>query len=118
MSIPVSLAFTNREFLSNLCRYVFARGDHVRFTSGGDNDQMGCIDQIFVHTMERQGLFILITPIKVLDDTDTVLGLHKVHYRQSEPIIIGINSLIPTRLYIVTIDNNTTVWVDWQVEWL
>jgi len=68
--------------------------------------------------MEEQRLFVILTPIKILDDTDTILGLHEVRYKESEPTIIGINSLIPTRLYIVAINDNTTVLVDWQVDWL
>jgi len=36
------LAFTDKD----LRRYVFARGDHVKFTSSG-SDQIGRIDQIF-----------------------------------------------------------------------
>ena len=68
--------------------------------------------------MEEQRLFVIITPIKILNDTDTILGLHEVRYKESEPTIIGINSLIPTRLYIVAINDNTIVLVDWQVDWL
>jgi hypothetical protein len=79
---------------------------------------MGRIDQIFIHTMEEQRLFIIVTPIQILNDTDTILGLHEVRYRQSEPTIIGINSLMPIRLYIVAINDDKTVLVDWQVDWL
>jgi hypothetical protein len=68
--------------------------------------------------MDEQRLFIIVTPIKILEDSDMILGLHEVRYRQSEPTIIGINSLMPTRLYIVAINENTTVLVDWQVDWL
>ena len=79
---------------------------------------MGRIDQIFIHAMDEQRLFVIVTPIRILGDTDTILGLHEVRYLQSEPIIIGINSLIPIRLYIVAINDNTTVLIDWQVDWL
>jgi hypothetical protein len=80
---------------------------------------MGRIDQIFIYTIDdEQRLFIMVMPIKILEDTDAILGLHEVRYLQREPIIIGINSLSPIRLYIVAVNDNTTVLVDWQVDWL
>ena len=68
--------------------------------------------------MEEQRLFVILTPIKILNDTDTILGLHEVRYKESELTIIGINLLIPTRLYIVAINDNMTVLIDWQMDWL
>ena len=102
---------SDREFR----RYVFSRGDQIRY----HDNQMGRIDQIFIHSMnEQQRLFILVTPINILDEKDEVLGLHRVQYMIQEPLIVGINAIAATKLYIVRIDDDTVVWVDWQVEWL
>jgi hypothetical protein len=57
--------------------------------------------------------------VKVLDEKDDILGLHKVTYKNCEPRIIGINSVVAAKLYIVPIEKTgDSVLVDWQVEWL
>ena len=67
---------------------------------------------------DERYLFIVVTPVQVLSKRDEVLGLEEVQYLHDQPAIIGINSIHPSRPYIVHIDENTSVLVDWQVEWL
>uniref|UniRef100_A0A0B7K8D4 Uncharacterized protein n=1 Tax=Bionectria ochroleuca TaxID=29856 RepID=A0A0B7K8D4_BIOOC len=47
---------------------------------------------------------------------EPTLKLPKVAHRQ--PIIVGLNAIVGSKLYIVPVDEGTTVWVTWQVEWL
>jgi hypothetical protein len=77
------------------------------------------IDHIFIHELDdKPYIFIVLTPVDILDEKDDVLDLHKVIYRPSEPVIVGINDILPVKLYVVQIDDDNTVFVDWQVEWL
>jgi hypothetical protein len=46
----------------------------------------------------------VIIPVKVLDEKDDILDLHKVIYRSYEPQIIGINSVVATKLYIIPVE--------------
>jgi len=90
-------------------RYVFACGDHIAFRDNSNNSESGGDTYIF----------IVIIPVKVLDEKDNVLDLHKVIYKTNEPRIIGINSVAAKKLYIVPVEKTgDTVLVDWQVQWL
>jgi hypothetical protein len=61
----------------------------------------------------------VIIPVKVLDEKDDILDLHKVVYRSHGLQIIGINSVVATKLYIIPVEKTgDTVLVDWHVEWL
>ena len=79
---------------------------------------MGLIEQIFVHQIVDPYLFILLTLVEILNEKDCILGLHKVQQRRDSPVIIGINSVHAVRLYVVDLNEHTSVWVDWQVEFL
>ena len=69
---------------------------------------MGCVDQIFTHDRH------IFVPVDVAGQKDTVLGLFKIVYRTSQPLIIGINAVHPERVYVVEIDDKgTRVWVEW-----
>ena len=56
------------------------------------------IDHIFIHKLY---IFIVLTSVDILDEKDDVLDLHKVIYRPSEPVIVGINDILPVKLYVV-----------------
>jgi hypothetical protein len=59
----------------------------------------------------------VIIPVKVLDEKDDVLDLHKVIYETHEPRIIGLNSVAVEKMYIVPVEKTgDTVLVDWQVQ--
>ena len=81
------------------------------------------VDHVFVHkpsdVSDDTYIFIVIIPVKVLDEKDDVLDLHKVIYETHEPRIIGLNSVAAEKLYIVPVEKTgDTVLVDWQVQWL
>ncbi len=76
------------------------------------------IGQIFIHDSSGAYVFIVVVPVEVLDEKDHVLDLYKVAYRIEQPIIIGINSVLSRKAYVVDISDDTAVWVNWQVEWL
>jgi hypothetical protein len=109
-------------------RYVFACGDHIAFRDDSNNSESGggaiaLIDHIFIHkpsdVSDDTYIFIVIIPVKVLDEKDDVLDLHKVIYETYEPRIIGLNSVAAEKLYIVPVEKTgDTVLVDWQVQWL
>jgi|SRR4029077_14554713 hypothetical protein len=88
-------------------RYVFARSDHITFRDNDNGENGGgaiaLIDHIFIHqpsdVSDNTYIFILIIPVKVLDEKDDILDLHKVAYRNHGPRIIGINSVAATKLY-------------------
>jgi hypothetical protein len=65
---------------------------------------MGQIDHIFIHEYSAVShetfIFILITPVDILEEKDDILGLRKILYRQ-EPVIVGINAIEATKPYIV-----------------
>jgi len=89
--------------------------------SGGD--AIALVDHVFIHkpsdVSDDTYIFIVIIPVKVLDEKDNVLDLHKVIYKTNEPRIIGINSVAAKKLYIVPVEKTgDTVLVDWQVQWL
>ena len=88
---------------------VVQRVDDPPSFSAGE-PTIGRIDQIFIHSMnEQQRLFILVTPINILDGTDEVLGLHRVQYMIQEPLMVGINAIAATKLYIVRIDDDKEI---------
>jgi len=78
---------------------------------------------VFIHkpsdVSDDTYIFIVIIPVKVLDEKDNVLDLHKVIYNTNEPRIIGINSVAVKKVYIVPVEKTgDTVLVDWHVQWL
>jgi len=89
----------------------------VRFQS----DEMGQIDHILVHEYSAIShdvfIFVLITPVDVLNEKDEILGLRKIAHRQ-EPVLLGINAIAAMKPYIVHLSQGSSVWVDWQVDWL
>ncbi|CAG9948485.1 unnamed protein product [Clonostachys rosea f. rosea IK726] len=71
------------------------------------------------HIHELHGelrIFLFLADIEVLEEMEPTLKLPKVAHRQ--PIIVGLNAIVGSKLYIVPVDEGTTVWVTWQVEWL
>ena len=107
------------DFNSDLRRYVFTRDDHVKYTDKAGVENMARVDHIFIHELDdKRFIFAVLTPLTILDEKDDILGLQKVVHDVDNPILVGINAILPAQPYIVPIDDNTTVWVEWQVEWL
>jgi hypothetical protein len=80
---------------------------------------MARVDHIFIYELDdKRFIFAVLTPLTILDEKDDILGLQKVVHDVDNPILVGINAILPAQPYIVPIDDNTTVWVEWQVEWL
>lgn len=98
----------------DLRRFVFGLGQYVSF----HDNRIGLIDHIFVQDVLEPHIFVILTPVDILAEEDPVLRLHKVQQQPDNPIIVGINAIHSKRLYIFPINKDTTVWVDWQVEWL
>jgi hypothetical protein len=81
------------------------------------SSQAACVDEIFLYTIqESRFIFIILTIAVVEDNRDTVLDLPLVRHTHSR--IVGISAIQPLKLYMVPLSNGTTVWVDWDVEWL
>ena len=49
-------------------------------------------------------------------DRDDLLDLPLVS--AEGPIIVGLHAIQPKKLYFVDINDDDTVWVKWEVEWL
>ena len=124
---------TNNFFNSDFRRHTFARGQFVRYkdtklgshhsaskhsVQDPESTKMGQVDQIFIHELTEPFIFIALVPVEVLDEKDEILDLHKVAFKTDQPILVGINAIQPAKVDIMDIDDNTSVWVDWQVEWL
>jgi hypothetical protein len=96
-------------------RYVFTCGHHIRTV----DDQIARLDHISLHDYDdKRFIFLVLTLVHVSDQKDPGLGLHMVAYDMDKPMIISIDQVRPEKLYIIPVNENLTVLVDWQVEWL
>ena len=82
-----------------------------------ESPSSGRVDYIFLHTIqESRFIFVVLTEVKVLEERDEVLDLPLI--ADAGPVIVGISGIQPRKPYMVPLSNGTTVWVDWEVEWL
>ena len=77
----------------------------------------GRVDHVFLHTIQQSRfIFVVLTEVRVLEKRDTVLDLRLI--ADCRHVIVGISAIQARKPYMVPLSNGTTVWVDWEVEWL
>ena len=98
-------------------RITFSRGNFVQYR-GTD---IGRLENIFVQEVlqDQQRLFVVVTPcIKhPTQKMDPTLNLPLLKLSK-ETIIVGLVALSARKLYILPLENEDFLFVDWQIQFL